>query len=168
MAEKNGGGDPAEEEEDKNDDGSGEEKKKKHSDPELLMCLLQPCPAGSDPEYIGIRRLLLSRKSQSSIHRRRVSFCILIQRFMVNQSIIHFQCESVCLFVNWRIGDAMERGTWLSVITFGGQGIGNETVCGLRVSKPLQETGSLIHSRWAFATHKVIDQHFCLVGALNC
>lgn len=48
----------------------------------------------------------------------------------------------------------MERGTWRSVITFGGQGIGNETVCGLRVSKPLQETGSLIHSRWAFATHK--------------
>lgn len=84
MAEKNGGGDPAEEEEeeeDKNDDGSGEEKKKKkHSDPELLMCLLQPCPAGSDPEYIGVRRLLLSRKSQSSIHRRRVSFCISIQR----------------------------------------------------------------------------------------
>ncbi|KAK9942668.1 hypothetical protein M0R45_008321 [Rubus argutus] len=72
MAEKNGGGDPADEEEDKNDDGSGEEKKKKkHSDPDLLMCLLQPCPAGSDPEYIGVRRLLLSRKSQSSIHRRR-------------------------------------------------------------------------------------------------
>lgn len=106
MAEKNGGGDPAEEEEDKNDDGSGEEKKKKHSDPELLMCLLQPCPAGSDPEYIGIRRLLLSRKSQPSINRRRVSFCILIQRFNMNQSIIHFQCESVCLFVcelkDWR------------------------------------------------------------------
>ncbi|PRQ23913.1 putative transcription factor WD40-like family [Rosa chinensis] len=87
MAEKNGGGDPpaeeAEEEEENHggadggaspqketDDDGEKKKKKKHSDPELLMCLLQPCPADSDPEYIGTRRLLLSRKSQSSILRR--------------------------------------------------------------------------------------------------
>ncbi|XP_050364388.1 uncharacterized protein LOC126783049 [Argentina anserina] len=89
MAEKNGGGDPEDEEKDKDDGGadggaspadddenninnSKEEKKKEnpHSDPELQMCLLQPCPADSDSDYIGIRRLLLSRKSQSSIHRR--------------------------------------------------------------------------------------------------
>ncbi|XP_004290280.1 PREDICTED: WD repeat-containing protein 13 [Fragaria vesca subsp. vesca] len=85
MAEKNGGGDPEDEEKEKDDTNHGaadgcappqkkidddEEKKKKHSDPDLLMCLLQPCPADSDPEYIGIRRLLLSRKSPSSIDRR--------------------------------------------------------------------------------------------------
>ncbi|KAM5548721.1 hypothetical protein ABKV19_000234 [Rosa sericea] len=85
AAEKKGGGDPPaeeEEEEDKNHGGANggaspqketddeKKKEKKHSDRELLMCLLQPCPADSDPEYIGIRRLLLSRKSQSSILRR--------------------------------------------------------------------------------------------------
>lgn len=105
MAKKNGGGDPPaeeEEEEDKNhggadggaspqketDDDGEKKKKKKHSDPELLMCLLQPCPADSDPEYIGIRRLLLSRKSQSSILRRLVSFSISIPNVF-----IHFRCE---------------------------------------------------------------------------
>lgn len=50
------------------------EKKKKNADPQLLICLLQPAPADSDPDYIGIRRLLLSRKPQSPFQRRLVIF----------------------------------------------------------------------------------------------
>ncbi|XP_020533534.1 WD repeat-containing protein 13 isoform X2 [Jatropha curcas] len=43
---------------------------KKYVEPELFSCLLQPVPADSDPEYIGIRRLLLYRKAQSGYVRR--------------------------------------------------------------------------------------------------
>ncbi|KAJ4716581.1 WD repeat-containing protein 13-like [Melia azedarach] len=39
-------------------------------DPELFSCLLQPPSADSDPDYIGIRRLLLFRKAESGICRR--------------------------------------------------------------------------------------------------
>ncbi|KAM7479337.1 hypothetical protein LguiA_027550 [Lonicera macranthoides] len=49
-------------------------KKKKEdftSDPEFFSCMLQPCPADSDPNYIGIRRLLLYRKAQSGVLRRK-------------------------------------------------------------------------------------------------
>ncbi|XP_065866874.1 uncharacterized protein [Euphorbia lathyris] len=42
----------------------------KDLDPELFSCLLQPAPADSDPEYIGIRRLLLYRKAESGVRRR--------------------------------------------------------------------------------------------------
>ncbi|KAG4981557.1 hypothetical protein JHK85_035515 [Glycine max] len=41
------------------------------SDPELFCCLLQPATAEGDPEYIGIRRLLLSRKAEAGVLRRR-------------------------------------------------------------------------------------------------
>lgn len=41
-------------------------------DPETFSCLLQPCPADSDPHYIGIRRILLYRKAQSGVLRRKV------------------------------------------------------------------------------------------------
>ncbi|XP_068323947.1 uncharacterized protein [Pyrus communis] len=76
--EGSGGGDggPAEEEKNNNNADGGvppeeEKEKDKNGDPELLICLLQPAPADSDPDYIGIRRLLLSRKPQSPFHRRR-------------------------------------------------------------------------------------------------
>lgn len=41
-------------------------------DPELFCCLLQPVTADRDPEYIGIRRLLLLRKAEAGIIHRRV------------------------------------------------------------------------------------------------
>jgi len=44
----------------------------KSSDPELFCCLLQPATADRDPEYIGIRRLLLQRKAEAGVIRRRV------------------------------------------------------------------------------------------------
>lgn len=81
MAEKSGDGDgsgggdgaPAEDEKKNNHaDGGVPPEKEKNGDPELLICLLQPAPADSDPDYIGIRRLLLSRKPQSPFHRRLV------------------------------------------------------------------------------------------------
>ncbi|KAH7851342.1 hypothetical protein Vadar_010133 [Vaccinium darrowii] len=53
------------------DDGEKKEKKDDLSDPEFFSCVLQPCPADSDPEYIGIRRLLLHRKAQSGVVRRK-------------------------------------------------------------------------------------------------
>ncbi|KAL7206781.1 hypothetical protein ACSBR2_019483 [Camellia fascicularis] len=50
-----------------------ETKKKKEdlTDPEFFSCVLQPSPADSDGDYIGIRRLLLHRKAQSSVLRRK-------------------------------------------------------------------------------------------------
>lgn len=51
-----------------------EKKKKKNADPELFGCLLQPAGADSDPQYVGIRRLLLHRKAESGVLRRRVRF----------------------------------------------------------------------------------------------
>ncbi|KAL8209180.1 hypothetical protein R6Q57_008592 [Mikania cordata] len=47
------------------------QKKDVTEDPETFSCLLQPCPADSDPNYIGIRRLLLFRKAQSGVLRRK-------------------------------------------------------------------------------------------------
>ncbi|CAL5388667.1 unnamed protein product [Camellia sinensis] len=50
-----------------------ETKKKKDdlTDPEFFSCVLQPSPADSDADYIGIRRLLLHRKAQSGVLRRK-------------------------------------------------------------------------------------------------
>lgn len=59
---------PAEEEEEV------EKQKKKNLDPELFSCLLQPAGADADPRYVGIRRLLLHRKAESGVLRRRVRF----------------------------------------------------------------------------------------------
>lgn len=39
-------------------------------DPEIFCCLLQPASSNSDPDYIGVRRLLLFRKAESGLHRR--------------------------------------------------------------------------------------------------
>lgn len=47
-----------------------DDKKKKNSDPDLFCCLLQPATADGDPEYIGIRRLLLRRKAEAGVLRR--------------------------------------------------------------------------------------------------
>lgn len=47
------------------------EKQKKNVDPELLSCLLQPVTIGVDPDYIGIRRLLLYRKAEAVVRRRK-------------------------------------------------------------------------------------------------
>lgn len=46
------------------------------SDPEFFSCLLQPSPSDSDPNYIGIRRLLLYRKAQAGVLRRKVFFYV--------------------------------------------------------------------------------------------
>ena len=55
------------------DDDGGNNKKKSSSDPDLFCCLLQPATADGDPDYIGIRRLLLRRKAEAGVLRRRVS-----------------------------------------------------------------------------------------------
>ncbi|KAL5976632.1 hypothetical protein ACLOJK_020965 [Asimina triloba] len=44
---------------------------KTESDLEFLTCCLQPSNAVSDPSYVGIRRLLLYRKSRSGLDRRK-------------------------------------------------------------------------------------------------
>ncbi|KAI7748306.1 hypothetical protein M8C21_012113, partial [Ambrosia artemisiifolia] len=46
-------------------------KKDVTEDPETFSCMLQPCPPDSDPNYIGIRRILLFRKAQSGVLRRK-------------------------------------------------------------------------------------------------
>ncbi|KAK1352219.1 WD repeat-containing protein 13 [Heracleum sosnowskyi] len=50
-----------------------DDRKKKDvtADPEYCSCLLQPCRTDSDPNYTGIRRLLLSRKPHPSLLRRK-------------------------------------------------------------------------------------------------
>ncbi|CAL0303429.1 unnamed protein product [Lupinus luteus] len=78
MAEQRNGtvndGDPETEENNnsnKNNDNIDDNNKNKSSDPELFCCLLQPATADGDPDYIGIRRLLLHRKAEAGIVRRR-------------------------------------------------------------------------------------------------
>lgn len=58
--------------ENNNNNNNDEENKdkKKNVDPELFSCLLQPVTSDSDPDYIGIRRLLLYRKAESGVRRR--------------------------------------------------------------------------------------------------
>ncbi|XP_024965195.1 WD repeat-containing protein 13-like isoform X2 [Cynara cardunculus var. scolymus] len=46
-------------------------KKNVTEDPETFSCMLQPCPANSDPNYVGIRRLLLFGKAESGVLRRK-------------------------------------------------------------------------------------------------
>lgn len=58
------------------------EKQKKNVDPELLSCLLQPMSIGVDPDYIGIRRLLLYRKAEAAVLRRKV--CFPLQLYFLN------------------------------------------------------------------------------------
>ncbi|XP_043709473.1 WD repeat-containing protein 13 [Telopea speciosissima] len=53
---------------------SSEEKdEKKNVDPEFFSCLLQPPgnDADADPDYVGIRRLLLNRKAEHGVDRRK-------------------------------------------------------------------------------------------------
>ncbi|XP_027354574.1 WD repeat-containing protein 13 [Abrus precatorius] len=54
-----------------NNEGDNE----KSTDPELFCCLLQPATADCDPEYIGIRRLLLYRKAEAGVLHRREWRC---------------------------------------------------------------------------------------------
>ncbi|KAI4298297.1 hypothetical protein L6164_031874 [Bauhinia variegata] len=49
--------------------------KKRNADPELFSYLLQPVSAERDPEYIGVRRLLLYRKAEAGVFRRREWRC---------------------------------------------------------------------------------------------
>lgn len=73
-----------------NDDSKLENGEKKNEDltfdPETFSCMLQPSPADSDsdPNYIGIRRLLLYRKAQSGVLRRKV-----LLEFVYEYSCIH-------------------------------------------------------------------------------
>lgn len=73
MADPTVGGISKEEENTKSENG---EKRREGSDldPEFLSCLLQPSPPDSDPNYIGIRRLLLHRKALAGQLNRKVLF----------------------------------------------------------------------------------------------
>lgn len=57
-----------------NEDPEKKQKEKEDvtADPEFFSCMLQPCSANSDPNYIGARRLLLSRKARSGVLQRKV------------------------------------------------------------------------------------------------
>ncbi|KAF6154014.1 hypothetical protein GIB67_026668 [Kingdonia uniflora] len=50
---------------------SSPEEEKRIIDPELFSCLLQPPLPDSDSNYVGIRRLLLYRKAESGVDRRK-------------------------------------------------------------------------------------------------
>lgn len=56
--------------------------------PEYFSCLLQPPNPDSDPNYVGIRRLLLYRKAASGIDMRKVS--ILSSSILVSFLIFFF------------------------------------------------------------------------------
>ncbi|CAI9103756.1 OLC1v1002299C2 [Oldenlandia corymbosa var. corymbosa] len=53
------------------DPNKSDKKQNLATDPESFSCVLQPSPADSDPNYIGIRRLLLFRKAESGVLRRK-------------------------------------------------------------------------------------------------
>lgn len=65
------------EEENAKSEIGGEKKEVVDLDPEFLSCLLQPSPPDSDPNYIGIRLLLLHRKAQAGQLNRKVLFDVL-------------------------------------------------------------------------------------------
>ncbi|KAJ0798203.1 putative transcription factor WD40-like family [Helianthus annuus] len=58
-------------EENLNQNQNQKKKKDVTEDPETFSCMLQPCPPDSDPNYIGIRRILLFRKAESGVLRRK-------------------------------------------------------------------------------------------------
>lgn len=68
---------------------NNDKKKDKNSDPELFCCLLQPLTADADPQYIGIRRLLLHRKAEAGVLRRRVSSVTNIRSYHYLQELCH-------------------------------------------------------------------------------
>ncbi|KAK7317326.1 hypothetical protein RJT34_01453 [Clitoria ternatea] len=53
-----------------NANNSNDDNNVKSSDPELFCCLLQPATVDGDPDYIGIRRLLLHQKAEAGVLRR--------------------------------------------------------------------------------------------------
>lgn len=55
---------------DNNKNNKNKENKENVIDPELFSCMLQPATADSDPDYVGVRRLLLFRKAESGVRRR--------------------------------------------------------------------------------------------------
>lgn len=60
------------------------------SDPDFFSCLLQPSPPDSDPNYIGIRRILLHRKAQAGLLRRKVfidASCLSIYHILNLQTV---------------------------------------------------------------------------------
>ncbi|KAL3539007.1 hypothetical protein ACH5RR_002373 [Cinchona calisaya] len=59
------------EDEDLNNNINNKKKDDVTADPDFFSCMLQPSSTDSDPNYIGIRRLLLSRKAQSGVLRRK-------------------------------------------------------------------------------------------------
>lgn len=66
---------------DNNKNNKNMENKENVIDPELFSCMLQPATADSDPDYVGVRRLLLFRKADSGVRRRLVtSFSFLLSR----------------------------------------------------------------------------------------
>lgn len=71
MADPTVGSISTEEEVTKSENG-GKRKEVVDLDPDFLSCLLQPSPPDSDPNYIGIRRLLLHRKAQAGQLNRKV------------------------------------------------------------------------------------------------
>ena len=65
------------------------EKQQKNMDRELLSCLLQPTSIGVDPDYIGMRRLLLHRKAEAAVLRRKVSIPLQLY-FLFLDFFLHF------------------------------------------------------------------------------
>ncbi|KAK3006764.1 hypothetical protein RJ639_016205 [Escallonia herrerae] len=47
------------------------------ADPVVFSCMLQPSTSDSDPNYVGVRRLLLFRKAESGVLRRKVYFVLI-------------------------------------------------------------------------------------------
>lgn len=87
MSEKDGPQEVVEEKEE-------EEEKGKNVDTELFSCLLQPTSSDSDPDYIGIRRLLLHRKAESGVLRRRVcAYCFELVLCFVGISCLLNLCD---------------------------------------------------------------------------
>ncbi|VVA99353.1 unnamed protein product [Arabis nemorensis] len=51
--------------------GEKDGEKKQSKDLEFLSCMMQPATSDSNPQYIGIRRILLHRKADSGVISRR-------------------------------------------------------------------------------------------------
>lgn len=69
-------------------------------DPEFYSCMLQSSHSDSDPNYIGIRRLLLYRKAVSGVLRRKVRF---IFKALLRTNYISLKVLFRSFYFHWNV-----------------------------------------------------------------
>lgn len=72
---------------------------KQSKDLEFLSCMMQPATAESDPQYVGIRRILLHRKAESGAISRRYVRALHLSSFSHQTSRNHIAWSQLTLAI---------------------------------------------------------------------